>query len=95
MTLAVFAAVATLVPSAGAEEPNLRCTRADAVVIQRLRSLLDDSDMRTTLTVYHTMSKITAARIDCRRGRVERGLDAYRQLDSSLASQTLGKAASK
>jgi hypothetical protein len=79
--------------AAQAAEPDLRCTRADAAATQRLRMMIDETAMRSTIAVYHAMSKMTVARIDCRRGRAERGLETYRQLDAVLAG--LGQVAAK
>lgn len=95
MTLVILVTAAAFAPSAGAEEPSLLCTHADAAVTQRLRTMLDDSDLRPTLAIYHAMSKMAVARIDCRRGRADRGLETYRQLKTLLNAQTRGQVAAK
>lgn len=90
IVLAVSAA-----PLAHAAEPDLRCTHADAAVTEQLRAMLDDPDLRATVTIYHSMSKMTMARIDCRRGRVDRGLETYRQLETLLSAQGSEQVATK
>jgi len=76
------ALLATPAASPGAE-PDPSCTRADQALSARLRVLASRESVMPS-GVNEVMNRMALARIDCKRGRAERGLRTYAQADADL-----------
>lgn len=65
---------------------DARCASLDEVAVSHLQRALGRTDARSTLTANAAMSNLSWARLDCREGRVARGLEAYQQIIAVLAA---------
>lgn len=81
---AICVVTAALAGSAAADVT--RCAELDRIAVDHLRDALGRSDARSTLTAFTAMSELGWARLDCREGRVARGVAAYRQIIEALAA---------
>ena len=82
LCVATFAAAST-----SAAAVDTRCSALDAVAVSYLQRVVEHSDARSTVTANAAMANLTWARLDCREGRVDRGLAAYQQVIEILAAQ--------
>lgn len=79
--------------AAFAAEPDLRCTQADHVMTERLRTLTERED--AAAAVRRAMTQMTYARLDCKHGRTERGLQTYRESAATLAAPDIRTVAAR
>jgi hypothetical protein len=72
--LAMFAGTPATSESLGLD---LRCTDTDQAITQKLRDYLSQDPEPDANQVNLVMARIASARVDCKRGRAERGLQTY------------------
>ena len=65
-------------------EPDLRCTSTDQGLSERLRGVLSDHAKAARNEINLVMARMAAARLDCKHGRIERGLQAYATAEGTL-----------
>ncbi len=83
-SIAMVAAVsATSVSSQGIAD-DLRCTSIDRALSERLRSMRPQEANAAPREVNLALARMTAARFDCKRGHIDRGLGRYAEADSAL-----------
>jgi len=75
--LALVLAVCGLAAIAMAET---RCTDLDRAVTEKLKPLIERTDVRSTSLASNVMRDLGWARLDCRRGRVDRAEANYQQM---------------
>jgi hypothetical protein len=85
IAIAALSAAITAAVSGTALGLDARCAALDEAAVGRLQRTLERSDARSTLTANAAMANLGWARLDCREGRVERGLVAYQQVIEILA----------
>jgi hypothetical protein len=81
------------VDSRGADH-DLRCTNVDQMLSERLRAVVTREPPAAQAAVHEVMLRMASARIDCKRGRTERGLRVYAGAETSLAELEAVAAAS-
>lgn len=82
--LAKGAVALVIISSSAVGETDSPCTAADGAITVRLHALHEQDDDRTKIARNIAWQRLTAARIDCWRGRVERGLATYRSIAAAL-----------
>lgn len=86
MPAAALAGVLLAAPVASrGSDLDLRCTETDRALSERLRVLLVRDLPASQAGVHDVMSRMGLARIDCKRGRAERGLRVYAAAAAGLA----------
>jgi hypothetical protein len=83
-SLAVVAALNAAPASSPGAELDLRCTSADRTLSERLRGVLPHQAKDSPAELNLVLSRMAAARFDCKRGRAERGLRTYADADAAL-----------
>jgi hypothetical protein len=71
-------------PVASGTDLDLRCTNVDQALSERLRAVVRDLPAARA-GVHEVMNRMALARVDCKRGRAERGLRVYADAAAGLA----------
>lgn len=83
--VAIVAATGTM-PVLSQAQPDLRCVDTDQAMTERVRDVLARNDRRAagTAPLNRVLGRMAAARLDCKQGRIERGLRTYADADAAL-----------
>ena len=84
--VAVIAATSIVPAASQTPEIDLRCVETDQALTERLRDLItrDDRHVAGTSPLHLALTRMAAARFDCKRGRIERGLQTYANVGAAL-----------
>jgi hypothetical protein len=83
-SLALVTAISVSPAASEGTGPDLRCTNVDRSLSERLRGILPRLSQASPDGINLVMARITAARLDCKRGRAERGLRSYADAEATL-----------
>jgi hypothetical protein len=89
ITAVAFIAATGAVPAASqVPEIDMRCVETDQALTERVRDLIarDDRRIAGTSPLHLVLTRMAAARFDCKRGRTERGLETYANIEAALQS---------
>jgi hypothetical protein len=70
--------------SPAAAEIDGRCRAYDRAITEKVKSVLDLEDMKSTAYAYAVVQRLTSARMLCAEARTAAALSAYEQLQQSL-----------
>lgn len=86
MAAALIASTGTSPALSQIPQPDLRCVDVDKAMTQRLHDVLskDGGQIVGTAPLNAVLARIAAARHDCKRGRIDRGLQTYTLADATL-----------
>jgi hypothetical protein len=86
--ISVIALLAVGAAPAAAQGPHvhMRCVEMDKAMVERVRDALDRDDRRIagTSPLHMVITRVNSARLDCKHGRVERGLQTYAAVEAAL-----------
>jgi hypothetical protein len=83
-SVALVAALNVMPVSSQSIEPELRCTSTDRILSERLRSVIPHQAQISPGQINLVMTRMAAARFDCKHGRADRGLRSYADAETAL-----------
>ena len=70
---------------AAAQQLDPRCAAADRALVERLKPMLERSDLGSSTRFYGMLHELVTARVYCHRRAPERALDYYARAERAMA----------